>query len=45
MSDMQQSDLPGQPGTEEGETEHSESEPVAPSVEGRDTEDQSGGSG
>jgi hypothetical protein len=43
MSDMQQSDLPGQPGTEEGETEHSESEPVAPSVEGRETADQGGG--
>lgn len=43
---MQQSDdLPGQPGTEEGETEHSESEPVAPSVEGRDTEGEGGGTG
>ncbi len=39
MSDMQQSDLPGQPETEEGEAGPSESEPVAPSVEGRDTEE------
>ncbi len=42
MSDMQQSDQPGQPGTQEGEAGPSESEPVAPSVEGRDTEEQGG---
>ncbi len=44
MSDMQESDLPGNPGTPEGETGPSESEPVAPSVEGRE-EDQAGGQG
>ncbi|HEV3401159.1 MAG TPA: hypothetical protein VG078_05010 [Acidimicrobiales bacterium] len=45
MADMQQSDMPGQPGTQEGETEHSEADPVAPSVQGRDTEDEGGGTG
>lgn len=45
MSDMQQSDLPGQPETQEGEAGPSESEPVAPSVEGRDTEDPGGSTG
>lgn len=45
MSDMQQGDLPGQPGTEEGEAGPSESEPVAPSEEGRDTEGQGGTTG
>ena len=38
MSDMQQNERPGAPGTPEGETGASESDPVAPSVEGRDTE-------
>jgi hypothetical protein len=36
MSDMQ-SERPGEPGTQEGDTGPRESEPVAPSVEGRDT--------
>lgn len=40
MSDMQQSDLPGQPGTTEGETGPSESDPVAPSVEDREGPDE-----
>ncbi len=44
MSDMQQSDQPGQPGTQEGEAGPRESEPVAPSVEGRDPDEQGGGS-
>ena len=34
MSDIQ-GNLPGQPGTPEGEAGPSESDPVAPSVEGR----------
>ena len=38
MSDMQQNERPGAPGTPEGETGASESDPVAPSVEGRDVE-------
>ncbi|MFP5319108.1 MAG: hypothetical protein ACLGI2_12565 [Acidimicrobiia bacterium] len=38
MSDMQTSDLPGQPGTSEGEAGPSESNPTAPSVEGRDVD-------
>ena len=38
MSEMQQSDLPGQPGTPEGEAGPPESDRTAPSVEGRDTE-------
>ncbi len=38
MSDMQ-NDRPGAPGTAEGETGPAENEPVAPSVEGRDTEE------
>ena len=38
MSDLQ-NDRPGEPGTREGEVGASESEPVAPSVEGRDVED------
>lgn len=42
MSDMQESDLPGQPGTQEGETGPSESDPVAPSVEDRDAPDEAG---
>ncbi len=42
MSDMQESDLPGNPGTTEGESGPSEKEPVAPSVEGRDTEEAGG---
>ena len=36
MSDIDKDKLPGEPGTAEGETEHSESDPVAPSVEGRE---------
>lgn len=36
MSDMQES-RPGAPGTPEGEAGESESDPVAPSVEGRET--------
>ncbi len=36
MSEMQQNERPGAPGTAEGETGASESDPVAPSVEGRD---------
>ncbi len=43
MSDMQQSGLPGQPGTPEGETGPSESDPVAPSVEERDVPDEQRG--
>ena len=43
MSDMQQNDRPGEPGTAEGETGPSESDPVAPSVEGRDTDGATGG--
>ncbi len=47
MSEIQQGDLPGEPGTPEGETGHSESDPVAPSVEGRpdapDEDDAEGG--
>ena len=38
MSDMQQNERPGAPGTPEGETGPSESDPVAPSVEGREVE-------
>jgi hypothetical protein len=41
MSDMQ-SERPGEPGTREGEAGPRESEPVAPSVEGRDTGQSSG---
>ncbi len=37
MSDMQES-RPGEPGTTEGESGPSESEPVAPSVENEDEE-------
>ncbi len=41
MSDMQeQSDLPGTPGTPEGETGASESDPVVPSVEGREVDEE-----
>jgi hypothetical protein len=43
MSDMQQNDRPGAPGTPEGEAGPSESEPVAPSVEGRDTDEENAG--
>ncbi|HSH58333.1 MAG TPA: hypothetical protein VK988_01585 [Acidimicrobiales bacterium] len=39
MSDTNE-DLPGKSGTQEGEAGASESEPVAPSVEGRDTADE-----
>ncbi len=42
MSDMQQNERPGAPGTTEGETGASESEPVTPSVEGRDEPDTGG---
>ncbi len=42
MSDMQQSDQPGQPGTPEGETGPSESDPKAPSVEDRDAPETAG---
>jgi hypothetical protein len=35
---MQQSDLPGQPGTPEGEAGPSESDPIAPSTEGREAD-------
>ncbi len=38
MSDMQ-SDRPGEPGTTEGEAGPAETDPVAPSVEGRDVEE------
>ena len=38
MSDLQ-NERPGEPGTPEGETGASESDPVAPSVEGRDLEE------
>jgi hypothetical protein len=38
MSDMQ-NDRPGEPGTTEGEAGASESDPVAPSVEGRAAEE------
>jgi hypothetical protein len=44
MSDMQD-DRPGEPGTQEGETGPSETDPVAPSVEGRDTEQATDDSG
>lgn len=44
MSDMQESDLPGEPGTQEGESGPSESEPRAPSVEDRDEAPGDGGS-
>ena len=41
MSDMEpQSDLPGQPGTPEGEAGASESDPVVPSVEGREVDEE-----
>lgn len=43
MSDMQEGDLPGQPGTVEGETGPKESDPVAPSVEGRDVDEETDG--
>ncbi len=36
MSEIQQGDFPGEAGTVEGETGPSESDPVAPSVEGRE---------
>ena len=38
MSDVEGGKLPGEPGTKEGETGPSESEPEAPSVEGRDVD-------
>ena len=38
MSDLQ-NERPGEPGTREGEVGASESDPVAPSVEGRDSEE------
>ena len=38
MSDLQ-NDRPGAPGTPEGESGASESDPLAPSVEGRDAEE------
>ena len=38
MTDLQ-NERPGEPGTPEGETDASESDPVAPSVEGRDVEE------
>ena len=38
MSDLQ-NERPGEPGTPEGETDASEADPVAPSVEGRDVEE------
>ena len=44
MSDMQ-NDRPGEPGTQEGETGPSEADPVAPSVEGRETEQAADDSG
>lgn len=43
MSDMQQNERPGAPGTPEGETGASESDPVAPSVEGREAGTDEGG--
>ena len=42
MSDLENENLPGEPGTDEGETGPSESDPVAPSVEGRETESEEG---
>lgn len=44
MSEMQNSDLPGEPGTEEGEAGHSESDPQAPSQEGRESAGEAPGS-
>ena len=38
MSDMQ-TERPGEPGTAEGEAGPAESDPVAPSVEGRDVDE------
>ena len=38
MTDLQ-TERPGEPGTPEGETGASESDPVAPSVDGRDLEE------
>lgn len=38
MSEMQ-NDRPGEPGTPEGDAGPAENDPVAPSVEGRDTEE------
>ncbi len=38
MSDIQ-GNLPGEPGTQEGEAGPSESDPIAPSVEGREATD------
>ena len=38
MSDMQQNERPGAPGTPEGESGASESDHVAASVEGREAE-------
>lgn len=43
MSDMQQNERPGAPGTQEGESGPSESEPAAPSVEGRDADEETAG--
>ncbi len=40
MSDPTQDDLPGEAGTKEGETGPSESDPAAPSVEGRPATDE-----
>ncbi len=40
MTDMQ-NERPGEPGTPEGETGARESDPLAPSVEGRDLEETS----
>lgn len=42
MSDMQQNERPGAPGTTEGESGPSESEPTSPSVEGREPVEQEG---
>ncbi len=39
MSDASQEKLPGEPGTTEGEAGPSESEPEAPSVEGRELDE------
>ena len=39
MSDMQQNDRPGEPGTPEGETGANETDPVVPSVEGRNLDE------
>ena len=39
MSDMQ-NDRPGEPGTVEGDAGASEADPVVPSVEGREVEEQ-----